>query len=180
MGLAPVQAGQRLTAALVNNLPVSPALFVTGSASNTAAEVVIGQVTVPADDAVYPFGYMLRAMCTIDVTGTPTYTTRIRINGLGSALLASPSSYTCRTATGMQITVDSPIWITADGPSGTAVNMAMFIDNLVSVTAGFKASGANSAALDTTSPWTIVVTAQFGTASASNVARTIAGSLSRA
>jgi hypothetical protein len=180
MGLTPVMAGQRLTAALVNNLPVSPATFVTGSSANTTAETVIGSVTVPADDAQYPFGYILRVMCTVDVTGTPTWAPKIHINGIGSTLLASPGPYTCRTATNMQCYIDCPIWVTADGPSGTTSNMAVFTDNVASATVGFKASGASVAALDTTSPWTLVVTGTFGTANAANICRTLAGSLSRA
>jgi hypothetical protein len=58
--------------------------------------------------------------------------------------------------------------------------MAVFTDNVASATVGFKASGASVAALDTTSPWTLVVTGTFGTANAANICRTLAGSLSRA
>src|ERR1035437_9722097 len=102
MGAVQVTAGQRITAAVLNNLPVTVSPLATGSVASSAAETVVGSFTIPAGDPVATFGYRLGCMGTAGDTGTPTLTIRARRTGAGGTLLAGYGALPCRSGiTGM-------------------------------------------------------------------------------
>jgi len=179
MGLTPVAAGQRVTAALLNGLPVTLSQLATGSVASSVAETVIGTVTIPANDPTVGQGYMLRVFGSADDVLTPTLHLRLRLTSAAGTLISDFGTQTCRTATNMQFIVDCPLYFTAAGAAGAFYNFGEMREEFVTAAAVEHDSGSIGVAADTTAPVVIVITAVWGTSSASNICRTLAGALTR-
>src|SRR5215469_8427771 len=89
MGINPVAAGQKLTATMINQLPVVISYLSTGSVSNSNAETVVGTFTIPANDPTFPGGYEWISHATCTMTASPTLTVRLRLGGVAGTLLSS-------------------------------------------------------------------------------------------
>src|SRR5215469_12120266 len=104
MGTTPVSAGAPIKASDINNLPVIVNQLATGSLSNTTSETIIGTFTVGAGTIVSPTGLGLKFYVTgrVNCTGTPSFTLRMRLNGLAGTTLNSVVNTMGNTAAGFQ------------------------------------------------------------------------------
>jgi hypothetical protein len=156
-----------LTLAMLTRAPSIP--LVTGSVASSNAETVIGTFTVPANDsaAVAGSGY------------------QFRINGLGGTQIGNqPGALTCRTtATGMQYAIDGWLYFITAGASAQLSGHSVLDESVSSATPVVHGNGtfgaSNPGTFDSTAAWTLVLTATWGTSSASNIARTLTGGLYR-
>ena len=159
--------------------PVSP--LQPGGRGNFAAERVIGTFTIQPGDAIAGTAYKFWGAGTAADTGTPTLQIRLRIGGLTGAVLCATDAVTCRTALSLAFGWSGRIAFIAVGASGATV------DALCDITETFASSDATShhgiaqgaPAGDTTQPVTVVVTAQWGTASSLNTIKTTSGTIRR-
>ncbi len=182
MGAAAVLAGQRITASLLNSLPVSVPMA-TGSIASSVAEAVIGTFTFPANDpaAAAGSGYRFHVFGTADDTGTPTLTLRVRAGGLaGTIITAGLGPTACQaTVTNMKWAMDIWGYYSAAGAGGTLDFNGNVNEQVFQATwTAHPVLGLNIA-MDTTATVTFVVTAQWGTSSASNICRTLTGAAYR-
>jgi hypothetical protein len=178
MGITAVNAGAPIRAADINDLPVIESQLATGSLSNTVSETIIGTFTIGAGTIVSPTGLGLKLYITgrVTCTGTPTFVLRLRLNSLSGTTLNSISNTMGNTAAGFQY--EGWLLFTAFGSSGS-------FDSLVHVAHNFTSGSVTSSAdgqlfgttLNTTVSNTLVVTGQFGAASTSNTASTLAGAM---
>ncbi len=182
MGVTAVAAGQKITAALLNSLPVSIPL-VTGSVASSAAETVIGTFTIPANDpaAVAGSGFRFAVYGTADDTATPTLTLRLRFNTTGGTqIFSSIAALTCRaTVTNMPWFYDGWIDFSSGGAGASCATQGQLNETLVSTTPANHANAHGPDTVDVTVQWSLVVTAQWSASSASNICRTLSGSLIR-
>lgn len=183
MGLPPVLAGQRITANLLNGLPVTVAQLATSSFNNSGVEQVIGSFTAPAGDVTaVGQGYQMRIFGSCDsAAGTALLTWKLRLNSLTGTLVSTAIAVTPRTTTNAPFTVDAWLYFTAVGASGT-VDVQGYLNE--GVTSGATVlhpilSAPNIGTIDTTSAATYVLTALWGTAATGNAVRTLAGGMNR-
>ncbi|HJT92391.1 MAG TPA: hypothetical protein VJ777_10660, partial [Mycobacterium sp.] len=143
--------------------------------ANTAAETVIAVMTIPAADAVAGAVYRIKAWGTASVTGTPTLTLRSRLGGVAGAALGSSGARTASsgvTNRSWQITCDLTCLTT--GASGTWFASQMTCEAVTVAAAapfaspGLILDGTSAVTVDTTVSEDFVLTATWGTASASN------------
>jgi hypothetical protein len=189
MGAVPVTAGQRITAALLNALPVTLAPLVTGSVSNSAAETVIGTFTIPANTITATGqGLQWRICGSADSNGTgpPTIGFQIRLGTAGTTadgLMLGSATYINERAgssTGLGWDLDGWLYFTGTGAAAPYVARMTSIDQITSGAAAqhqFIVSTAGAKTADITSVLKLTVTATWSAASTANVARTLAGSL---
>jgi hypothetical protein len=177
----PVYAGQRLTAAVLNGLPGDLVAFTTGNVTNSALETAIGtfSAAIGANDAVVGGGYQFLVFGTTDTIATPTIRFRLYCGPVVSGNLIGDFG-TQTTSAGA---TNKPWWlkvwmiVTATGSAGTFE--AGGIADSSNVSGGPFASSRTAVAINTTIANDVILTAQWGTASASNTARTLAGAAQR-
>lgn len=176
MGIAQFAAGQKLTASQLNSLPVVVSYLSTGSVSNSAAETVIGTFTIPAGDATFPGGYQFFVHGTGSITGTPTLTVRMRLNGIAGTLLVTGTG----TATIPTNIFQFQGWLGMEalgspGSFGQQISVVLTYTGTASQAFGVL----DAVAMNTTVSNTLVITAQYSAASPSNTATTKFGALYR-
>lgn len=145
---------------------------VSSALANSTTETAIATLTVPANDASVGAVYRIKAFGTCSVTGTPTLTFRARMGGVagnGTSL----SAITVRSgATDGQWEVEAHMFCTAVGVSGAFHATAKAQHNLITGATTWTPLGPNvtttAVTANTTGSLDFVVTAQWGTASASN------------
>jgi len=180
MGESPVLAGQSVTDQMLNGLPVTLSTLVTGSVSNSATETVIGSFTIPADDAVAGSGYEFRVFGSADMLASATTRFRLRLASATGTLLMQGAALSCPgAATGRPWGLRGTLYANAAGSSGLIDGWSWWAEELQSTTPSEQASSCLAVAVDWTAAVTLVVTADWGAASASNVARTLDGGLNR-
>lgn len=152
----------------------------TTTVSNTTTETVLHSFTIPGSDASAGSVYAIKATGTMDwTTGSPTVTFRVRLGGIGGAVIAS-----CVVACTASASTAAPAWsvegdivcITTGG-SGTWRGTIRALGGIVS--GGFTAAanpattGAPAAAVtqSTTATADLVITAQWSAANAANTVR---------
>lgn len=150
--------------------------------ANTTAETVIGTFTIPANDASTGGVYRAIVYGTASTTGTPTITFRVRLGGLAGVLLGTFTAIT--SASGLVSggwAVNSNVFCVANGGSATWSATNTLTSQIASL-----ATGATQAALtngtvtkSSTVSNTLVITAQWSAASASNTASSTGGLLYR-
>jgi len=186
MGLAPIQAGQRITAAVANSLPVTLSPLTLGSVSSSAAETVIGSFTIPASNAVAGNGYAFHILGNANDTGTPALTFNLRINSVaGSVIGLTMGPWTCRPSQGDMIwALDGSMYVTAGGSACQLQGHTIWDETIQTINGngtptlhGNPTYGNHPAPFDSTQPWSIVITATWDTANAANLCQTLAGSL---
>lgn len=182
MGITAVSAGQRITASLLNGLPVSIPLA-TGSVASSAAETVIGTFPIPASDpaAAAGSGFRFAVSGSADDTATPTLTLRMRFNSVaGTQIFSSIAALTCRaTVANMMWFFDGWIIFSTGGAAASTATQGELTENIVSTVPASHANAHGPDTVDTTVAWSLVVTAAWSAASASNICRTLAGGLNR-
>lgn len=172
-------AGQRITAAALNHLPVTLPLT-TGNVSNSVAETTIGTFTIPGNDPVVGGGYLFRCFGIVSDTLTPTFFTRVKLTGPGGSLLAGSFGGTLRSSVAnMRFDITLEMFFTAIGSTGSFDTVSTQRDTLTSASINFTGSAVPGLAVDTTNAIIIAVTAQFGTANAANTASTTSGVMNR-
>jgi len=179
MGVAQVVAGQRLTASLFNQLPAIVSSMATASVSSSVTETAIGTFTLAAGDPLlsFPGGYWFEAFGSAAETASPLLSIRVRLNSTAGTLLLQLAGATVST-TPSYFGITGKILLAAVGSSGS-------FGAYLSLTSNFGGSGvvtpgiAGAVAINTTVSNTILVTAQWGTTSASNVATGTGGSMYR-
>ena len=190
MGLAPVQAGQRITAAVANSLPVTLSPLTLGSVSSSAAETIIGSFTIPANNAVAGNGYAFHILGNANDTGTPTLTFNLRINSVsGSIIGLTMGPWTCRTSQGDMIwALDGSLYVIAGGAACHLQGHTIWDETVQGAPPGGGLPGTPTlhgnptydnqpATFDSTQPWSIVITAKWSISNAFNLCQTLAGSL---
>ncbi len=143
--------------------------------ANTASETVIAALTIPAGDAVAGAVYRIKAWGVASVTGTPTLTLRSRLGGVAGTALGSSGARTASSGVSnrsWQVTVDLTCLTT--GASGTWFASHITYE-AVTLSAsppfaspGLILDGTSSVTVDSTVSEDLVITATWGTASASN------------
>ncbi|MEU1272971.1 hypothetical protein [Streptomyces sp. NPDC005799] len=143
--------------------------------ANTASETVIATLTIPAGDAVAGAVYRIKAWGVASVTGTPTLTLRSRLGGVAGTALGSSGGRTASSGVSnraWQVTADLTCLTT--GASGTWFASQVTYE-AVTLSAsppfaspGLILDGTTSVTVDSTVSEDFVITATWGTASASN------------
>jgi len=145
--------------------------------SNTVTETALATMTIPANDLVAGAIFRMRVVGVASVTGTPTMTFRTRIGGTGGTQLSTSGSITF--SSGVQNKpwgVEFYMTCVTTGASGTMRAWGQTTENFATAGNGPTISGATSRldvstsaiTSDTTIARDLVVTATWGTASASN------------
>jgi len=178
MGITAVAAGQRLTAAMINSLPVVVSYLSTGGVSNSVAETVIGTFTIPASDPQFPGGYRMNIFGTVTETGSPTVSIRVKLNTTGGTTLLSLTGATVSNATSF-FGITGFLGFSSVGVSG-AFGSDLKLNQNFNGSSVIGGGIAGAVAINTTGGSNlIIVTAQFGTANASNTATTTFGAMYR-
>jgi len=177
MGITAVAAGQRLTAAMINSLPVVVSYLSTGSVSNSTAETVIGTFTIPANDPQFPGGYRMNIFGTVTEAASPTVSIRVKLNSTGGTTLLSLTGATV-SATPAYFGITGFLGFSSIGSTAT-FGSDLKINQNFNGSSVIGGGIAGAVAINTTNSNTIIVTAQFGTANASNTATTTFGAMYR-
>lgn len=177
-----ITCGQKLDVAVMDDLSTLVDALTVGSVSNSTTQTVIGTVTIPANDADLGDIYRLRVYGSVDSTSTPTLTLRLRFTDTaGGILVTFYNAGSPRASTDEPWYLDVDAMVTAVGASANLQIAGGFRDRVTSSTAANTALLNNVAAggFDSTVNQDLVVTAQWNTASSSDVARTLEGGLFR-
>jgi hypothetical protein len=143
--------------------------------ANTLTETTIATMTIPAADAVVGAVYRIKAWGIASVTGTPTLTLRSRLGGVAGTALGSSTGRTASsgvTNRAWQVTADLTCLTT--GAAGTWFASQVTIESITLaagppfVAPGMILDGTSAVTVDTTVAQDFVITATWGTASASN------------
>jgi hypothetical protein len=143
--------------------------------ANTASETVIAALTIPAGDAVAGAVYRIKAWGVASVTGTPTLTLRSRLGGVAGTALGSSGARTASSGVSnrsWQVTVDLTCLTT--GATGTWFASQITYEAVTLAASppfaspGLILDGTSAVTLDSTVSEDLVITATWGTASASN------------
>lgn len=144
--------------------------------ANTLTETAVATFNIPANDAVVGAVYRIMAWGIASVTGTPNFQLRTRIGGVAGVSVGSSGSRVASSGiTSHPWRVDTYVTCTTTGVSGawfanTMVAESVSVAGTVPVTANVYMDGTASNTRDTTISNDLVVTFQWGTASASNTA----------
>lgn len=143
--------------------------------ANSAAETVIAVMTIPAGDAVVGAVYRIKAWGVASVTGTPTLTFRSRLGGVAGTALGSSGARTASSGVSnrsWQVTADLTCLSTGAAGTWFACQITYEAVTLAGsppfASPGLVLDGTTSVTVDTTVSEDFVVTATWGTASASN------------
>jgi hypothetical protein len=158
---------------------VSPLLL--GGRQNFAAERVIGTYTIQPGDAIAGTACEFWGAGTAACTGTPGLQIRLRMGGLSGAVLCATEAVTCRTDPSLAFGWTGRIAFTSVGASGAAADVLSDITETFASTDAAVHQGMTQGvqAGDTTKPLTVVVTAEWSTASPSNSIKTTSGTIRR-
>jgi hypothetical protein len=150
----------------------------TTTVAGTAAETVIGLMTIPAADMAVGAIYRIRVRGIASVLSatTPTMIFRSRISGVAGTAIASSGTLTSSSGvTNKNFEVDLLVSCITTGAAGTIRGVQMVTQTLTIAGAAPSAAtqtimdGASAAiTVDTTVSRDLVITAQWGTANASN------------
>ncbi|MGW2708083.1 right-handed parallel beta-helix repeat-containing protein [Streptomyces sp. NPDC001356] len=151
------------------------------TAANTTAETVVASWTIPAGDAIPNVGYSFLAQGVASTTGTPTLTIRVRLGGVAGAVIAQYTAVTTASAIANRgWRVEGSVHCLSAGASATWAGGATLYHHLASATGAAQYELTDAAVTrDSTVDQTLVVTAQWSVASASNTASASAGRLQR-
>ena len=182
MGLAPIQAGQRITAAVANALPVTLSQLTIGSVASSTTETIIGTFTIPANAAVTGSGYNFHIIGRADSTGTPTLTLHLRINGVAGTQVGTQQGPWTTRSSGINMiwAIDGTVYALPGGVATNLVGHTVWDEAVANVTPtmhGNPTWTGNPATFDSTVPWTLSVTALWSVANSANIAQTLAGTL---
>jgi len=146
--------------------------------AGTAAETVIGTLTIPANDMAVGAIYRIRIRGTAGVltATTPTMTFRSRISGVAGTAIASSGTLTSSSGvTNKNFEVDLLVSCITIGAAGTIRGVQMVTQTLTIAGAAPSAAtqtimdgGSAAITVDTTASRDLVITAQWGTANAAN------------
>jgi len=180
VGITQLAAGQKLTAATINQLPVVVSYLSTGSGgTSSTSEVQIGSFTIPANDPTNPGGYWWKIHTTCTAASSPTLTVRLRLNTLAGTILAvGDASNTVSLSNGI-IQHDGWVGFEAIGSSGSFGSWCATYAFLQAATTTTHVNQTDGTAINTTISNSILVTAQYGASNAGNTATTRFGSLYR-
>lgn len=150
-------------------------LAATTVVANTTTETVIARITIPANDMVVGAVYKIHAFGHASVTGTPSLTFASKFGGVGGTQFATTSGIGASSGvTNKCWEVTSYVTCLATGASGSIWGRQTTIEN-VSVSGTNPTSipvtridGTGASTQDTTADKDFVITAKWGTASASN------------
>lgn len=177
----PVYAGQRVTAGTLNALPGDIVTLTTGNTVNSSTEVTIGTFSacIPANDAVVNGGYRWLIFGSTDTTGTPTIRFRFYVGSAAGANLIfdSGSGTTNGAATNKPWSILAWMMVITTGTTGTFEGFGLA--NSAHINASPLTNNNHASTINTTVSNDVIVTAQWGTANASNNCRTLAGSAQR-
>lgn len=150
--------------------------------ANTAAETVLASWSIPAGDAADHCVYRYVVQGVASTTGTPTLTIRVRLGGVAGAIVAAFTAVTTSAGiSGRGWRVDGSLLPIVLGASGTWAGGATLTHHLASTTGAVQNELTDAPITrDSTSSQTLVVTAQWSAASASNTATAQVGQLTRA
>lgn len=166
-----------------NNTGDAPTSKSIATAANTATETVVASWSIPAGDAADGAIYRFVAQGVASTTGTPTLTIRVRLGGASGAVVAAFSAVTTSSAiSGRGWRVDGSLLAVSPGSaSATWAGSATLVHHLTSTTGQVQTEVSDGTITrDSTSSQSLVVTAQWSAASASNTAQCLAGQLARA
>ncbi len=147
-----------------------------GSFSGSTAEKIIGTFSVPAGDPVAGSAYDFRAVANVNVAAATSVTIRVRANGLTGPQVMSTGALTSRLGSGLGCCVQGTIMIR---DTGHADVWGTFTEKIVAATAALHPDLTLNTGIDTASAWTVVITAQFTSANAGNLAQGQDGALNR-
>lgn len=179
MGIAPVAAGEEIIADIINQLPVVVSYLSTGSVANSTAETIIGTFTIGPDQATFPGGFWWNIFGVATNTGSPTVTMRIRLNSVTGTLLFNPGAVSVSSGSGSQFWIGGGMGFEAIGSSGSFGIWDQWMASFSGATAAQTPSMIDAISIDTTATNTLVLTAQWSAASASNTAATRFGAMYR-
>lgn len=174
-----ITAGSRAVAAQGSALATFVSSLTTGSIASSTTETVIGTLNVPANTVSLGDILKLKIFGSIDTTGTPTITFKLRFTNTSGGTILTMFSGTARTASNQPYYVDLDLMVTATGASANFEAAGHFIDRITTGTAATsgQVNNVNAGGFDSTASTNLVLTATWGTSSASNIARTLQGAL---
>jgi len=174
-----ITAGSRAVASQGSALATLVSALTTGSIASSTTETVIGTANIPANSVSLGDVLKLKVLGSVDATGTPTLTLKLRFNSASGGTLLTMYSATARAATSSPYYIDLDLMVTATGASANLEAAGFLSDRVTSSTAAItgQVNNINAGTFDSTASTNLVVTATWGTSSASNVARTLQGAL---
>lgn len=154
----------------------------TATVANTVTETVVGTFTIPAADAQAGGVYRGTVYGTASTTGTPTLTFKVRLGGVAGQVLATFPAIT--TASGLVTggwLAEVRLMCLTNGASATWAASASLNHQIASLTAGASSPALTNGTVtvDSTVAETLVITATWSAASASNTVSSTAGLLYR-
>lgn len=154
----------------------------TGTVANTTTETVVGTFTIPANDAQSGGVYRALVYGTASSTGTPTITFKVRLGGVSGQVIGTFPAIT--TASGVASggwSIETRLMCINKGATGTWSASSILSQQIASLTSAATTSALTNGTVtvDSTVNETLVVTATWSAASASNTASTTVGLLYR-
>lgn len=147
-------------------------LMSTTTVANTSTETVVATMTIPANDMVVGSVYRITLNTDISFLASATLTWRVRYGGVSGTTLATmgPTTASGTGQTNKESTFVADVMCTAFGSSGNVTTMTSEMRNWTQVgSIGDTQLGAGLAVvINTTTQNDLVVTADWGAASASN------------
>jgi len=174
-----ITAGSRAVASQASALATFISSLTTGSIASSTTETVIGTANIPANTVSLGDVLKLKVFGSVDATGTPTLTLKLRFTNTSGGTLLTFYSGTARAATSEPWYLNLDLMVTATGASANLEAAGFLSDRITSGTAALtgQVNNVNAGTFDSTVSTNLVITATWGTSSASNVARTLQGVL---
>lgn len=168
--------GHAVTADEYNNNGVLVSAPTNVTVSNKTTETIIATYTIPANSAEANDVFEFECSGTCDMTSTPTITFRLRIGGTSGTAVAT-ISYTTAANTQRPWWIRGYLQCVSTGSGGTWHGFMTHGGRIAGgaspgISAVWDDCTVNPTAKDTTANQDMVVTVQWGTASASNTVHT--------
>lgn len=144
----------------------------TAVANTTTETVMFPNVTIPANYLQDGRTLRIRVQGAHSTTGTPTLIFRLRWGGVSGTVLALSPTFTTGTVTNSLFEIDLILQTRTNGATGTVVVIGNATVQGATVPSQLMSAGGGSApaatTVDLTADTPLSITAQWGTASASN------------
>lgn len=175
-------AGRDVLAAELNDLATLVDTVAIGSVASSVAETEIASATIPAGTAAVGDIFKFRVFGSVDATGTPTLVLRLRLTSITGTTLLTMYNATARASTNEPWYCNIDLLCTAAGGAANFQAAGVFLDRITSNTAASttQLNNVNSGSADSDVDLPVLISAQWGTSSASNVARSLQGGLYQA
>lgn len=141
--------------------------------ANTTTETILGNFSVPANDAAAGAVFRIRLIGLGSCTGTPTFTFRARVNGTGGSAYGTISVTFSSGVTNHTWSAELHVSVISTGVSGSSrgflfLNHSLDVAGAAPFNVTNRQDGTAAVTMNTTAVQNLCITGQWGTANASN------------